>query len=213
MAKSPRLDDNAELDAFIDNSVANDVRQSGTVDALSATAFGTNSATGVKSAPPKAPAAPGKTNDVFTGLCEALNTFQKRLADPKDPKRKYDVADEYDIVFAPDSMADHTLKRQGTTDKSNVPMQRPSSGALSPASNSVNNKATTMPVTAGTQIIQFIDQVMRESSYITDQQLYIVDPVADPVTGIQKTMPNPNPSGGTVAWYKVSVEEIGRAHV
>jgi hypothetical protein len=198
----------AELDAFIDNSVANDVRQSGTVDALSAAAFGTNSASGVKSAPAKAPAAPGKTNDVFTGLCEALNTFQKRLADPKDPKRKYDVPDEYDIVFAPDSMADHTLKRQGTTDKSNVPMQRPSSGALSPASNSVNNKATTMPVTAGTQIIQFIDQVMRESSYITDQQLYIVDPVADPVTGVQKTMPNPNPSGGTVAWYKVSVEAI-----
>ena len=197
----------AELDAFINNSVANDVRQSGTVDALSA-AVGTNSATGVKSAPAKAPAAPGKTNDVFTGLCEALNTFQRRLADPKDPKRKYDVADEYDIVFSPDSMSDHTLKRQGTTDKSNVPMQRPSSGALSPASNSVNNKAMTRPVTAGTQIIQFIDQVMRESSYITDQQLFIVDPVPDPVTGVQKTMPNPNPSGGTVAWYKVSVEAI-----
>ena len=202
-----RVSDNSELDAYLLVGAASDARQSGTVDALSAAA-GTNSANGVKSAPAKAPAAPGKTNDVFTGLCEALNTFQKRLADPKDPKRKYDVADEYDIVFAPETMSDHTLKRQGTTDKSNVPMQNPTPQAKNPASNSTNNKATTMPVTAGTQIIQFIDQVMRESSYITDQQLYIVNPVADPVTGLQKTMPNPNPSGGTVAWYKVSVEAI-----
>ena len=192
---------NDELDAFLINAGTLDARQSGTVDALSAAA-GTNSATGVKSAPAKAPSAPGKTNDVFTGLCEALNTFQKRLADPKDPNRKYDVADEYDIVFAPDTMGDATLKRQGTTDKSKTPMQRPSPGAFNSASNSVNNKASTLPVTAGTQIIQFIDQVMRSSSYITDQQLYIVDPET------KETRPNPNPSGGIVAWYKVSVEAI-----
>jgi hypothetical protein len=190
-----------ELDAFSLNAAANDVRQSGTVDALSAAAV-TNSATGERSAPAKAPAAPGKTNDVFTGLCEALNTFQKRLADPKDVNRKYDVADEYDIVFAPDSMGDAKLKRQGTTDKSKTPLQQPGPGALNPSSNSVNSNASIMPVIAGTQIIQFIDQVMRESTYVTDQQLYIVDPK----TG--ETKPNPNPSGNIVAWYKVSVQAI-----
>lgn len=155
---------------------------------------------GASTAPPKAPAAPGKTKDVFTGLCEALNTFQRKLADPKDPNRKYDVPDEYEIEFAPTTLSDATLKRQGTTDKSNVPMQRPSPGALSPASNSVNNKASTISVSAGMQIVQFIDQVMRSSSFITDQQLYIVDPVT------QETKPNPNPPGGITAWYKVSVE-------
>jgi hypothetical protein len=196
-----RVSDNSELDAFLTNAGTLDARQSGTVDALSAATV-SNSATGVKSAPAKAPAAPGKTNDVFTGLCEALNTFQKRLADPKDPNRKYDVADEYDIVFAPDTLGAAKLKRQGTTDKSKTPLQRPSPGALKPSSNSVNNNASIMPVTAGTQIIQFIDQVMRSSSYITDQQLYIVDPE----TG--ETKPNPNPSGGIIAWYKVSVQAI-----
>jgi hypothetical protein len=196
-----RVSDNSELDAFLTNAGTLDARQSGTVDALSAATV-SNSATGVKSAPAKAPAAPGKTNDVFTGLCEALNTFQKRLADPKDPNRKYDVADEYDIVFAPDTLGAAKLKRQGTTDKSKTPLQRPGPGALKPSSNSVNNNASIMPVTAGTQIIQFIDQVMRSSSYITDQQLYIVDPE----TG--ETKPNPNPSGGIIAWYKVSVQAI-----
>jgi hypothetical protein len=192
-----RIRDDDELGVFLLNAAANDVRQSGTVDALSAAA-GNNS--GASAAPAKAPAAPGKTNDVFTGLCEALNTFQRRLADPKDPNRKYNVPDEYEIEFAPNSLGAATLKRQGTTDKSNVPMQKPSAQAKSPASNSVNNKATTMPVTAGMQIVQFIDQIMRSSSYITDQQLYVVDPVT------QQIKPNPNPPGGIVAWYKISVE-------
>jgi hypothetical protein len=187
----------ADLDAYLTNAAASDVRQSGTVDALSATA-GNN--TGSQSAPAKASAAPSKSNDVFTGLAEALNTFQRRLADPKDPKRKYEVADEYVFEFAPETLGAATLKRQGTTDKSKTPMQKQTPAGLSPTTNSVNSKASTIPVSAGMQIIQFIDQVMRSSSYITDQQLYIVDPVT------QETKPNPNPPGGIVAWYKVSVK-------
>jgi len=154
---------------------------------------------GAGSAPPKAPAAPGKTNDVFTGLVEALNTFQRRLADPKDPNRKYDVPDEYEIEFAPFSLGASTLQRQGPTDKTKTPMQQPTPGGLSPASNSVNNKARVVSVSAGMQIVQFIDQVMRSSSFITDQQLYVVD-------NNQEIKPNPNPPGGIVSWYKISVQ-------
>lgn len=157
-------------------------------------------------APPKAPAAPGKSNDVFTGLCEALNTFQRRLADPKDPNRKYDVPDEYEIEFAPTSLGESTLKRQGTTDKSKTPMQKPLPSALNSATNSVRTNASVLPVSAGMQIVQFIDQVMRSSSYITDQQLYIVDPET------QEIKPNPNPPGGIIAWYKVSVEATQLAY-
>jgi hypothetical protein len=198
-----RIRDDDELGVFLLNAGTNDVRQSGTVDALSAAA-GNNS--GSQSAPAKAPAAPGKTKDVFTGLAEALNTFQRRLSDPKDPNRKYDVPDEYEIVFAPITMGQATLKREGTTDKSKVPMQKPSADAKSPASNSVNNKASVQQVSAGMQIVQFIDQIMRQSSYLTDQQLYIVDPET------QETRPNPNPPGGIIAWYKVSVEATQLAY-
>jgi hypothetical protein len=186
----------AELDTFLTNAAAGDSRQSGTIGAVSAAA-GNN--TGSQSAPAKAPAAPSKTKDVFTGLAEALNTFQRRLADPKDPNRKYDVPDEYEIEFT-EGLGSATMKRQGTTDKSKVPMQNQTPGALSPASNSTNNKASVMPVSAGMQIVQFIDQIMRSSSYITDQQLYIVDPKT------QELKPNPNPPGGITAWYKVSVQ-------
>lgn len=155
---------------------------------------------GPSSAPPKASDAPSKSKDVFTGLCEALNTFQRRLADPKDPNRKYDVPDEYLIEFAPTSLGSASLKRQGSTDKSKTPMQKPTPDALNSATNSMNSKASSMSVTAGMQIVQFIDQIMRSSTYITDQQLYIVDP------NTQEIKPNPNPPGGITAWYKVSVE-------
>jgi hypothetical protein len=162
-------------------------------------ATGSATASSSTSPPPKAPSAPGKTNDVFTGLAEALNTFQRRLSDPKNPNRKYDVPDEYEIEFT-EGLGSATMKRQGTTDKSKVPMQKPTPQAKSPASNSTNNKASVMPVSAGMQIVQFIDQIMRSSSYITDQQLYIVDPET------QEIKPNPNPPGGITAWYKVSVQ-------
>lgn len=170
------------------------VRKSSTADAT------TGNNTGASTAPAKAPAAPGKSKDVFTGLCEALNTFQRRLADPRDPNRKYDVADEYVIEFAPDILKNATLKREGTTDKSKTPLQRPTPSAKNTATTSVNNKASIMPITAGMQIVQYIDQIMRNSSYVTDQQTYVVDPE----TKIAK--PNPNPSGGITAWYKISVE-------
>jgi hypothetical protein len=198
MATSPRLEDlpGSSLEAEF-GGTGGGVRESPVAQATGAAV-----STGSQSAPAKAPAAPGKTNDVFTGLVEALNTFQRRLADPKNPNRKYDVPDEYAIEFAPSTLGAATLKRQGTTDKSNTPMQQRTPAALSSATNSVNTKASRISVSAGMQIVQFIDQVMRSSSYITDQQLYIVDPET------QEIKPNPNPPGGIVAWYKVSVQAI-----
>jgi len=210
MAISPRLEEfsGSSLDAEF-GGTGGGVRESPIAQATGSA--GVN-ATGSQSAPAKAPAAPGKTNDVFTGLCEALNTFQRRLADPQNPNRKYDVPDEYLIDFSPTELASATLKRQGTTDKSKAPFQAQSAQGKNPASNSVNNNASTMQITAGMQIVQFIDQIMRSSSYITDQQLYIVDPVADPITGQQKTRPNPNPPGNVIAWYKINVEATQLAY-
>jgi len=187
----------ADLDALLLNQAPPSVRQSSTASAISASASNNSSAS---TAPPKASAAPGKSKDVFTGLCEALNAFQRRLADPKDPNRKYDIADEYQIEFAPNEIGAATLKRQGTLDKSKTPLQTPTPRALKPETNSVNNNGRVVSVTAGMQIIQFIDQEMRNSSYVTDQQLYIVDPKTE------KIVPNPNPPNGVTAWYKINVE-------
>jgi len=155
-----------------------------------------SNATGTTSAPPNAAAAAKKEN-TFTGLCEALNTFQKE----QEKKLPGYVADEYIIEFAPASLGDSTVKKPGNTDFSNTPNQEidPNGKSLNPATNSVKTSARVLPVVAGTQIVQFIDQVMRNSSYISDQALYI----KDEVTGAIK--PNANTKNGQTAWFKVSV--------
>jgi hypothetical protein len=155
-----------------------------------------SAAAGATSAPPNASAAAKKDN-TFTGLCEALNSFQKE----QEKKLPGYVADQYVIEFAPASLGDSTVKKPGSTDFSNTPNQEqdPNGKSLNPATNSVKTSARVLPVVAGTQIVQFIDQVMRNSSYISDQSLYI----KDEVTGAIK--PNANSKNGQTAWFKINV--------
>lgn len=151
-----------------------------------------------QNAPAKAPAAPkGSTADIFTGLAEALNTYQAKLV----KQGKIKIKDEYVIEFTP-GMTAAKLKRPGETDKNKVSMQSNTSArSINPATNSVNTNARGMQVAAGMQIVQFIDQVMRNSTYITDQQIMDVDKDG-------KATPNGKPTTGQTAWYKISVQAV-----
>lgn len=156
-------------------------------------------------APPKAPAAPvAGQNNVFTGLCEALNQNQQYLV--RNGKRQY--PDIYEIKFAPASLAAYQVKKPGGgVDITVTAMQNPDSvQKLNTASNSVKPETQSWQVKSGTQIVQVIDQIMRNSTYITDQQLWQYDPVPDPKTGIQQLKRNPSAGTGVTAWYKISVQ-------
>jgi len=110
------------------------------------------------------------------------------------------VADIYEIEFTP-GMGAASMQRPGETDKKKVPMQdaKTAKDKLNPATNSVNAKGRSMEVNAGMQIVQFIDQVMRNSTYITDQQLADIDAEG-------KATPNGKSTTGQTAWYKISVQ-------
>jgi len=153
-------------------------------------------------APPKADAAPTAAKEnIFTGLCEALNTYQQGLIKAK----KRQVADQYVIEFAPPEVGASTVQRPGPQDTTTAPMQTPDSAAkLSPPENKVNKTARTWPIEAGTQIIKVIDDVMRNSSYITEQQNVEVSTATDPVTGIQTQERRAKPGSGDMRWYKIS---------
>ncbi len=154
-------------------------------------------------APPTAAAAPsGNTTELFTGLAEALNTHQQQLANPRDPNRKYDVADVYEIEFAPATLKGSKLKKPGSTDITKTATQDISTAQdkLNPSTDSVNMNSQAWQVTAGTQIVQLIDQIMKSSAYISDQQLSTVDPT----TG--KTIPSVANPNGVTTWYKISVQ-------
>lgn len=155
--------------------------------------------TSTGNAPPTADAAT-KVNSTFTGLCEALNTYQQGRVTAGKQK----VADIYEIKFAPASMAASTIKKPGSTNFSATSLQaRDANGrSLAPETNSVNTSARSEKIQAGTQIAQFIDKVMRNSSYISDQALYITDEV----TG--KQVPNANNTNGQMAWFKINVTAV-----
>ena len=153
--------------------------------------------------PPKASAAPvaGKQS-VFTGLCTALNDYQQALVKQK----KREIPDQYAIEFAPASVGASTVKRPGPQDTTTATMQTPDSAAkLLPENNAVNRVARTWPVKAGTQIIKVIDDVMRNSSFITDQQNVEINTATDPTTGIQTQTLNAKAGTGNFQWYKISV--------
>jgi hypothetical protein len=167
-------------------------------DATTAPAAQATASTNPNTAPPNVAAAPTGSNPAqqFTGLCEALNAWQQGLVKSKT----YSIADQYEIVFAPETMGNATVKKPGATNDDRTPMQQPTTAktAVDPATNSTNTAGRLVSVAAGTQIVQFIDQTLRASSYISDQQTWVVDEVT------QKTVKNTT-AGKNVAWYKITV--------
>lgn len=154
-------------------------------------------------APPKASAAPVAGKSVtFKGLATALNEYQQELVKQK----KREIADQYAIEFLPPTISASTVVMPGPQDASTAPMQNNNTAEkLITENQSVNRSARTWSVRAGTQIIKVIDDVMRSSSYITDQQNVEVSQATDPVTGLQTTKINAKAGTGNMQWYKISV--------
>jgi len=159
----------------------------------------TESTTTTSAAPPKAADAPTKgANNIFTGLADALNQYQKR----QEKEHKGYVADEYVFDFAPASIGASSVTPPGqpvtykNTAGKNI---KTAADKVDSDTDSVNVNSQTWNVLAGTQIVQLIDQIMRSSTYITDQQKVNIDD-----EGEQEKNDKANP-GGVTAWYKISV--------
>ena len=149
-------------------------------------------------APANAPAAPtGNTGHLFTGLAEALNTYQNQLVKEK----KQSIADVYEFEFAPTALGASKTKKPGSTDKSKTAGKNviTAKQALDPKTDSVNNNSQNYQVEFGTQIVQLIDQIMRGSDYVALQANTTFDPITQ----------EPSPSNGTgtgmVTWYNITV--------
>jgi hypothetical protein len=147
---------------------------------------------------PKAIDAPSKgQNNIFNGLCEALNQHQKSL------EKKYPgyVADVYNIEFASEAIGSAKVTKPGPVTYKNTAGKNLKTAAdkVVSATDSMNVNSQTWNILAGTQIVQLIDQIMRSSTFITSQQLGNYDE-----NGVWKA----NPSAGTGkvnSWYKISV--------
>lgn len=124
--------------------------------------------------PAKADAAPKPTTETTaTGLVTALNNFQKRLL----AEEKIEIEDVYEIKFADSIISDAKVAPPGGLNK-NLAGGTPATTAAEktlPEKSSMAPAVRTKSVRVGTQIVQYIDEVIRSSSYIIDQQAVIYD--------------------------------------
>jgi hypothetical protein len=158
-------------------------------------------------APPKASTAPTSSLTIKQGLMGAMNAYQQQLV--KDGI--YTVADTYAIEFGkhPDfpeyDIGESLLKLTGNVvTQSNTPMgvapSQNANQALSPATNPMNSVARKWSITSGMQLVQVIDQAVRKSSYIYNQQLTVIDAKTN------KETVNPNATKKPMMWFEISME-------
>jgi hypothetical protein len=146
--------------------------------------------------PPNAAAAVNPKGTVRQGLMAAINQFQQELV----KKGTYTVADTYSVEFTDPALAQAKIqiKNPEKTATGSTPPTT-ANQKLNPATNSQDTKSRNLSVLAGTQIVQFIDQVMRNSTYITDQAI-----VTRSEQGTGRQVSNGKP-GNNVASYKINM--------
>lgn len=151
-----------------------------------------NSASG---SPPKAGSAPTAT--LTTGLVDALNTYEREHVEDGI----FEIADEYAVVFTDDIISSAETTPPGNVAKGTTPMNNNTSASQqkNPDKQSVDVNSKNTSAVAGTSIIQFIDQTIRNSRYIYDQQTKVIDPET------QKEKPN-GTAANALAWYRVGLQ-------
>ena len=147
-----------------------------------------------QTAPSKANAAPKKTLTVTKGLFAALNKFQQDQVASGQQR----LADIYEVEFASNALASALVTYNGGTNPSNSAMPKGGSAAdqLNPKKQSADLSTNTLRAKAGMQIVQFLDQIARNSTYIQDQQTVVIDPT----TGQQKAQ---GKGGENLAWFQI----------
>ena len=147
-------------------------------------------------APGTAVSAPQGTNTPVRGLMQAMNEYQQDLV----KKGIYEKADEYIIEFANNSIANATVKKPGNLAIDATPMNASTDARKQlDETNQMLSSQRNFAIRPGGSLVQAIEMVVRNSSYITDQQLNIIDEET------QQEKPNGTPIK-TFAWFKISLK-------
>jgi len=148
-------------------------------------------------APPKADAAPTPKATVRQGLMAAMNEYQAQMV----REGQYLIADEYSVEFVNPTIENARITKSGTLVKKNTPMSTSGNAADQKLGNkqAMDNASRIIPATAGMQIVQFLDQVIRNSTFMEDQQVlkYNEQTQEEEATGT----PAKN-----LAWFKVTMQ-------
>jgi len=129
-------------------------------------------------------------NTLRTGLLESLNNEWRKLADKGIISR----ANEYEVKFN-GGIGEATVKPLGTTRKDRTAMANVNPALISNREG-VKKNVIDFSLNAGSQIQHVLDQVIRSSSWITDQQKKYIDPNTRAVRD--------NNSNELLQWYRIT---------
>ena len=148
-------------------------------------------------APPKADAAPTSKATVRQGLMAAMNEFQAEMVRAGE----YQIADEYSVEFVNPAIENARIIKSGTIVKKNTSMStsnNPANQKLG-TKQSMDNNSRIIPAAAGMQIVQYLDQVIRNSTFMEDQQILKYNELT------QKEEATGTPAKN-LAWFKVTMQ-------
>jgi len=137
------------------------------------------------------------------GLCDMLNAREQELV----KNDEIDFANIYEIKFASIDIASARVKNPGVVDFKLTSMNSSETAAAKTGANSgaANTNSKNIGVSQGTQILQVIEQVVRNSTYITDQQNSITNILDVAAPNITKT---PIKGSKPTAWFKILVNAV-----
>ena len=160
---------------------------------------GNSSTPTTPSAPPKANAAPSDKKTITRGLVGAMNEFQQQLV----KKGVFTYADEYVVEFIgteANKIRDAKLQLPNTkVEKKSTAAGKQDPQALDQRKSSVDMISRSFSITAGQQLLQAIELTIRNSSYIYDQAVVIINP-----DGTQ--VPNPNARNQPLKWFVITMK-------
>ena len=153
--------------------------------------------TTVPEAPPKANAAPTPKLTIKQGLITAMNQYQKDLV----AQGIYGVADEYEVEFVTNAIESAKIQKPGASkDSTSSPTGGTAADQKLPEKQSVDNNSRILTATAGKSLVQFLDEVVRYSSFIQEQQKIQVLESDGKVV--------PNGAAKNLAWYKIGLRSV-----
>jgi hypothetical protein len=127
---------------------------------------------------------------------EALNRFQLDKSST-DGTKTFIYPDVYSIEFITPVIGDAKIKSAADQSKTSTPMPVPKTAAdkALPDKQSVNTSGDNQAIAAGTQIVAAIEKILRNSTYIKDQQLVTIDD-----NGVQTLNGIP---ANSIAWFRI----------
>jgi len=155
---------------------------------------------GSSNPPAPANAAAISRGTVRQGLITALNNYQRELSGP-GPDCPYTYPDVYSVEFATPALKNAKVKKAGGLERSktsNAVGQTAADQKLG-SKQSVDTNSRTQGATAGMQIVQLLDQIVRNSSYLEDQQLVTYDEASGQLLRNGTAAKN-------VAWFKINLQ-------